>query len=88
MKVWINRASCTCAWCGLHWTEPSWYHKDGASYWKSTADYCWLDNDAIQRIFHLKEIPQKDECWEIDLSGKPKVVEVWVPCEQEADDVD
>ena len=81
MKVWINAAGRTCIQpiIAVHWTEPHWMEASPTPYWRSTKDYIWLDNDVAMRAFKLKKLPEGDECWEIDLSVKPKVVCVWVP---------
>ena len=79
MKLWIETERFDSGYVILHWTEPTWQVTPKG--WTSKPCYNEMYDYDARRLFRLKRLPdpEKDELFEIDLSGKPKVVCVWVP---------
>lgn len=79
MKIWIEKAWTDYDCTSLHWHEPEWDSKYET--WESATHTSELFDDEAQKLFNLKRLPdtKKHELFEVDLSGKPKLVCVWVP---------
>ena len=79
MKVWIEKPYIKYTCTEVHWKEPEW--DEVKLRWIDKYSPSELMDGEARDIFCLDELPDtyKHELFEIDLSGKPKVVEVWVP---------
>jgi hypothetical protein len=79
MKIWLEGCDPDDPYVSVFWQEPDWSKK-----YRQWEGPIWPNEIYVEdarRVFQLQVLPdvKKHELFELDLSGKPRVVCVWVP---------